>query len=141
MREAPEHLLSQARILLVENEPLIAMELAGTIAESGGLVTAMARSLYDAMALAAAAECDAAVLDVHLSDGKIFGVAAILAKRGIPFVFCTADTDGIPSLSDWSEVPVIAKPFRPETVIGEIARLLSAKARLRPDGSLTLTSA
>ena len=77
-------MLNGARILVVEDEPLIAMELAQTIEEAGGTVVASARTHLEALRFAETAECDAALLDVRLRDGTAFDAAAILAARGIP---------------------------------------------------------
>ena len=120
-------MLSHARILLVENEPLLALELAQTIAEANGTVAATARSREEALQLAITSEINCAVLDVKLSDGKSFAVARLLAERGIPFLFCTGDIADQQQFSDWPGVPVIGKPYKTETMIIEISSLLQGQ--------------
>lgn len=86
-------ILGGSRILVVEDEALIAMELAQMIEEAGGIVAASVRSRHEALNLAEHAEFHAAVLDVRLPDGTAFDVASRLAAKGIPFLFCTADSE------------------------------------------------
>jgi CheY-like chemotaxis protein len=117
-------MLGGARILVVENEPLIAMEMVQTIEEAGGIVAAAVRSQHEALTLAEHADVHAALLDVRLPDGTAFGVASRLAARGIPFLFCTADSEDRAQFSDWPEVPVIIKPHGPEVIINALSRLL-----------------
>src|SRR5688572_1513504 len=117
-------MLSHARILLVENEPLLALEFAQTVIEANGTITATARSREEALQLAISSEINVAVLDVKLPDGKSFAVAEILAERGIPFLFCTGDVADRQQFKDWPGVPVIGKPYKAETIVHEINSLL-----------------
>jgi CheY-like chemotaxis protein len=121
-------MLGGVRILVVEDEPLIAMELAQTIEEAGGIVAASARSQQEALSRAEHGDFHAALLDVRLPDGTAFDVAARLAARGIPFVFCTADNEGRAKYSDWPDVPVITKPHSPEVIVSALSRLLQTRS-------------
>lgn len=112
--------------MIVEDEPLIALELTQTIEDAGGIVAATARSKSVALELADRADMHAALLDVRLSDGTSFEVAERLAARGIPFMFCTADGEDRGQFSRWPGVPVIGKPHRPEVVLGALSGLLSS---------------
>jgi DNA-binding response OmpR family regulator len=118
-------MLRNARILIVENEPLLALELTQTIIEAKGTIAATARSREEAARLAITSEVNVAVLDVKLPDGKSFSVAKILAERGIPFLFCTGDVADQQQFKDWPGVPVIGKPYKTEAMIQEISSLLS----------------
>jgi len=120
-------MLGGARILVVENEPVIAMEMAQTIEEAGGIVAASVRSRHEALTLAGHSDIDAALLDVRLDDGTAFDIASRLAARGIPFLFCTADSEDLAHFSDWPEVPVIIKPHRPEVIIDALSQLLQSR--------------
>ena len=117
-------MLNGARILVAEDEPLIAMELGQTIVDAGGVVAASARSQLEALAHAEHGEIDAAVLDIRLRDGSTFAVAALLAGRGIPFLFCTADTGDRTQFAAWPGVPVVAKPHVPAVIIDTLVRLI-----------------
>lgn len=117
-------MLRDTRILVVENEPLIALELAITIAEANGVVTAMARSCQEALPIAQSEDIDVAILDVNLADGNCFPVAALLAERKIPFLFCTGDNIDTHQFAAWPDVPVIAKPYGEEMMIRGLLQLL-----------------
>ena len=117
-------MLKGARILVAEDEPLIAMELAQTIEEAGGIIAATVRSQHEALILAEQTDFDAALLDVRLRDGTTFDVATKLAARGIPFLFCTADNEDRGQFNLWPDVPVIAKPHTPSVIVETLSRLL-----------------
>jgi DNA-binding response OmpR family regulator len=117
-------MLSDKRILVVENEPLIALELATTIAEANGIVSALARSRREALPIAQSMDIDVAILDVNLSDGKCFPIASLLAERKIPFLFCTGDNIDTQQFAEWPGVPVIMKPYKEEMLMRGILQLL-----------------
>ena len=68
------------------------------------------------------------MLDVRLPDGTAFDVASRLAAKGIPFLFCTADSEDRTQFSEWPNVPVIAKPHRPEAIINALCQLLQGRS-------------
>jgi DNA-binding NtrC family response regulator len=86
------------RILIVEDEAVIALDLAGTFERLGALVLGPAETLAHGLALAAAApRIDGAVLDICLRDELVFPLADVLRARGTPFVFITGRDDAIPA--------------------------------------------
>jgi CheY-like chemotaxis protein len=119
--------LNGARILVAEDEPLIVMELTQMIEEAGGIVAGSARSREEAMLLADESNAHAALLDVRLRDGTTFDVAAKLAARGIPFLFCTADNEDRGQFHAWPDVPIIAKPHQAGLVVDTLSRLLHSR--------------
>ena len=97
-------------ILLVEDEPLIAMMLTDMLSELGLQVDGPHGSLADAIAAAKTNTLKAAILDVNLRGEKVYPVARLLSDRHIPFVFITGYArDSIDS--NFSEVPVLQKPI------------------------------
>ena len=102
---------SVKRILIVEDEPLIAMMLEDFLDVLDREVAGSADSVQAALALIDAGGIDAAILDVNLRGGeKSAPVADRLAERGIPFVFATggsADSD----LGRHADRPKLNKPF------------------------------
>jgi DNA-binding NarL/FixJ family response regulator len=80
-------LLGLAPILIVEDEPFIALELKASIEDAGGKVVGPVGSARAAMHLLETDVVAAAILDVELSDGNVMPVAEALAARGIPMVF------------------------------------------------------
>lgn len=97
------------RILLVEDEPMIAFALEDMVIELGHEVVGPAFRLSDALALAGSERIDAAVLDVNLNEQTSYPVADLLRERGIPFLFATGYAEGG---IDWhGEAGLIAKPY------------------------------
>lgn len=84
-------MLNRSAILVVEDEPYIALELQAAIEEAGGEVVGPVGSVRAALALLQdRAEIAAAVLDVQLSDREVTPVAQALIARGVPVVFQSA---------------------------------------------------
>jgi CheY-like chemotaxis protein len=107
------------RILLVEDEPMIAFALEDMVLELGYEVVGPAHRLSEALALVASAKFDAAVLDVNLNEEPSFPVADLLRKRGIPFLFATGYAEG--GVGWDGPAVVIAKPYGRE----QLARALN----------------
>lgn len=80
-----------ARILVVEDEFLVALMLEEAIQRLGHEVVGPVGDLAGALRLAEAEPVSAAILDVHLQRGeRIYPVVEVLRRRGIPFVLTTA---------------------------------------------------
>ena len=84
-------------ILIVEDEPFIALDIAATLSAAGAEVIS-AQHLGDAFEAAQNADISAAVLDVNLGDGDCGPVCEVLARRQVPFIFHTGY---------WMAVPLI----------------------------------
>ena len=98
-------------ILIVEDEPFIALTLEDMLDELGFAHAGTVGQVSDAIELIGRAPVDCALLDVNLGSEKIDPVADLLAQRGCPFIFTTGyGRSGIPS--GHSERPVLQKPFR-----------------------------
>lgn len=110
------------RILLVEDEPMIAFALEDMVVELGFDIVGPAHRLSEALALAAEEVVDAAILDVNLNEEQSFPVADLLHERGIPFLFATGYAEGGVG---WSgEAAVIAKPYGRAQLARALAELL-----------------
>src|SRR5690606_36623500 len=77
------------RILIVEDEPLVAMDMAASLVAAGCEVAGPAGNLRDAKRLVADADFDAALLDANLAGSPVDELAAALARLEIPFAFAT----------------------------------------------------
>ncbi|HXX52547.1 MAG TPA: response regulator [Xanthobacteraceae bacterium] len=101
---------SKPRVLLVEDEALVALMIQETLTELDYQVIGPLNTASEALAAARANHFDAAVLDINLGDGLVYTVAEILSVRGVPFVFVTGyDADSVdPRFSD---VPILQKPI------------------------------
>jgi len=100
-----------ARVLIVEDEIVVALFLEDLLAEFGYEVAGIVSHLDDAMGRPN--DYDVALLDVHLNGRNVFDFADRLAARGTPFVFATGyGARGIPDRH--CARPVLQKPFRPD---------------------------
>ncbi len=91
MRDAALAWVEGSRILLVEDEYIVAMEIADSLSDMGAEVLGPIARVPEVLAFLATAEPapDAAILDVNLGGEMVYPVADVLIARGIPFVFTT----------------------------------------------------
>ena len=117
----PSHIVQ--RILIVEDEPLIAMMLEDFLDVLGKEMAGQADTVADAIAVIDQGSVDAAILDVNLRGGdKSWPIADALAARGIPFVFATGGSqDGV--IDAHRDRPTLAKPFTMDGVAKALAAL------------------
>ncbi|MFI4973603.1 MAG: response regulator [Caulobacterales bacterium] len=110
------------RVLVVEDEMMIAMMIEDMLADLGCDVVGPAHGVETALKLARAErDIDAAVLDVNLGGQPVFAVADALRERGVPAIFCTGYGGGGLREVDRG-APLLQKPFR----VGDLARALGA---------------
>jgi CheY-like chemotaxis protein len=103
--------MATLRILIVEDETMIAMLVEDFLKDLGWNVVGLAGTLDRALAMARDADIDAALLDVNLNGQDTFAVADILSERDIPFVFATGyGADGV--TARFRGVPTLTKPFQ-----------------------------
>ena len=116
----PSTSLAGRSILIVEDEPLIALEIV-TAFQNAGAVALTARSLTEAIHLVEHDGLSAAVLDFGLADGDADAVCARLDERHITFILHSGYTrHGL----IYDRGTVIPKPARPETLIETVVGLL-----------------
>jgi len=101
---------NKPRVLLVEDEALVAMMIKDALDEFDCQVIGPIGTAAEAAAVAGESHFDAAVLDINLGDGLIYAVAEILEKRAVPFIFVTGyDADSIDK--KFTGIPVLQKPI------------------------------
>jgi CheY-like chemotaxis protein len=124
MAEAP--LFSGRRILVVEDEMMIAMLVEDMLADLGCAVVGPAHALDTALEFARTeTSLDAALLDVNLAGQPVFAVADALRAKGVPAIFSTGYGDaGLREVDRGA--PVLQKPFR----TGDLARALGEALRV-----------
>ena len=97
------------RVLIVEDESLVAM-LLETILEDMGCVPVGPAATVDEGLRMASEPVDAALLDVNVAGRQVFPIAQALKDRGVPFVFSTGYGEGgLPD--EWRGLPTLQKPF------------------------------
>jgi CheY-like chemotaxis protein len=117
--------MSRRRLLLVEDEALIAMLLEDMLADLGYDIVGMVANVAEAVELAQACECDGAILDVNVNGESVYPVATILRDRGIPFLFASGyGARGLPD--EFRGSPVLQKPFQQDALAAKLAGLFAA---------------
>ena len=114
------------RLLVVEDESLIALELCQGLVALGWEIVGPAATVDEALAMIErTAGLDAAVLDVNLGGSLVYPLAERLQSLGVPFVFCT----GYQHLDDhrnFASSPVVRKPVEITHLDRELRRLSAA---------------
>lgn len=109
-RQESGNRLANCRILVVEDDYLIAEEVIRTLKEAGAEIIGPAPTVQTAMGLAASPDIDGAILDINLRGELAFAVADALHDRGVPFILTTGyDTAVLPER--FACVPRCEKPF------------------------------
>jgi len=124
MVDLQSNALKGRRLLVVEDEYLIAADLAHVLTGQGANVIGPAGSIKDALdMLATERQIDGAILDINVRGEQVYPVADALRARGVPFVFATGyDSWVIPDA--FASVPRLEKPVR----AAALARLLTIRS-------------
>jgi DNA-binding response OmpR family regulator len=113
-----------SKVLVVEDEPFVALDVAATLSTAGWEVVGPAFSVERALQLIEQKGCDAAVLDTNLSGESAAPVAEALQTRSIPFMVLSGYAiDKLPDVL--LRVPFLAKPYNP-TELATLVRSLCA---------------
>jgi two-component SAPR family response regulator len=115
-----------ARILVVEDEALVANALEYLLIEFGYGVVGPVPSTGKALKLIAVEAIDIALLDVNLGNERIDCVAEALASASIPFIFTTGYSNRSALPEAFRDRPVINKPYQEEQLRDAVGQLLLA---------------
>jgi DNA-directed RNA polymerase specialized sigma24 family protein/CheY-like chemotaxis protein len=123
------------QILIIEDEPMIAMDLRSIVDELGHQVTAVARTHSDALAAAKREKPGLVLADIQLADGSsgLEAVNEMLKGFSVPVVFITAYPDRLLTGERPEPAFLITKPYQPDTVKAIVSQALffDHKAYLR----------
>jgi PAS domain S-box-containing protein len=123
--------LAGKRMIVIEDEPLVAMDLESCLAAAGCEVVATAGTVRDARTVCAEVACDAALIDVNLGGQPVDELAAALAKRNIPFAFVTGyGRQALPQ--GFRDALMVAKPFDEATLVATVELLIYQSASVVP---------
>lgn len=120
-------LLSGARVLVVEDDFFIALELTTILSEAGAEVVGPSQTLAAALTLAEDETLSAAILDIRLGNGTVAPVAHRLADRHVPFFFYTGQSRTDPLQLEWPDCRVLSKPASPNAIVKAVAALLKGR--------------
>lgn len=115
--------MAPRRVLVVEDNALIASGYQDLLEEQGHQVVGLARSNADALSLIQNEEFDFALLDVDLQGEESEPVAAELARLGIPFLVLTGTMRGMIAGSHLLAAPMLSKPAIEAELVAAIAEL------------------
>lgn len=122
-RDSGDSTLQDRKILVVEDEGLIALLIMDALEEAGALVVGPCYTLAECMTAARVEDIDAAVLDVDLAGQDVFPAADELRRRNIPFVFHTAHAEREELHARFGEVRVCRKPTSMDELMIVLARI------------------
>ena len=114
--------LSGKRVLVVEDEALIAAMVEDMLVELGAVVVGPAATIERGLALATEGEFDAALLDVNIRAARVDPIAAVLRSRGIPVVFATGY--GQSAFAQSTGAPILEKPYTQEKLASALSEAL-----------------
>jgi CheY-like chemotaxis protein len=117
--------LSGRRVLIVEDESLVAMLAEDFLTELGAIVVGPATSIDDALAMIATREIDAAILDINIRGERSDRVADALSLRGIPTVCATGY--GADAAVSARGSAIVAKPYSKEKLDRALQLALSGQ--------------
>lgn len=125
-KKTPRSVASRLRVLVVEDEYMIAYHLQNMLTELGHEVVGPVGHVKEALHLVQQETLDAAVLDINIGGEDIFSVVKALDARRIPFIFVTG-YDGKRLHNAYSERPILQKPFQKRDLQAVLRRLPSVK--------------
>jgi DNA-binding response OmpR family regulator len=119
---APDSKPASARILVVDDEAMIAFHLSQELKKAGVAVVGPAPSVAKALTLINQEGCDFAVLDIRLGQETAEPIALELQARSVPFVIATGYSEE-QVLPIFRDVPLFSKPVSIKAILNELSRL------------------
>lgn len=113
--------LQGVRVLVVEDDAILLMELEMILRDAGADVVGACRTLKDALATVHSEPIGVALLDVRIGGETIAPVVRQLSKHGTPFVFYTGQIGRDPALAEWPGCRIVAKPALGRTIVAAVA--------------------
>ena len=114
---------SAIRVLIVEDEPFIAMSLEDILIDAGFLIAGVVGKLEKALALIESSSCDVAIVDANLAGISSSPAAIALVARQLPFIVMSGYSPE-QMHSEFSGGTFLQKPCRPELLIQTLQSLL-----------------
>jgi len=123
--------LAGKSILVIEDEPLVALDLVTTLEQAGALVAGPAGTALEAINIIDGIHLDGVLLDGNLHGQRADAVAEMLVQKGVPFAFVTGY--GRASLPNgFGDIPILGKPFTESQLLRIALGLVSSKSNGKP---------
>jgi len=119
-----DHPLQGQRILVAEDNALLALSMHDILRRAGADVVGPAGTLHEAEELAASERLTLAMLDIKLQSREVWPAARILIARGVPILFCSGHFDQNTLPAEWARHPILVKPARPSRIIDRITQMI-----------------
>ena len=116
------------KVLIVEDEALIALDLKYAVEDAGGSVIGPCLRVERALSALESAQIDAAILDIDIAGTPVFPVADWLASARVPMVFHTARHDAAALSSRFSGAAVATKPSSSDRIVEMLAKFLPGES-------------
>jgi DNA-binding NtrC family response regulator len=120
--------LQGARILVVEDDFFISMELESILSEAGGEVVDLCHTVEEALAAIEKDGLSVALLDYRMGRETTEDVARSLDRRRVPFAFYTGQAEVDPLRAEWPDCEIVSKPARPQALVKTVADLIGRNA-------------
>ena len=127
MNDGADRRLENRSVLVVEDDPIIALNLQTILEAAGAKVVGPAYELSKALDLIEADKVNAAVLDYLLQEGDTLPLARVLGERGIPFLFQTSDPESL--AGKHVGALILPKPYRPDQLTSAVCSLVRESSR------------
>lgn len=121
-------LLGGARVLVVEDDFLIGLELSAILSDAGAEVVGPLSTVQSALHAAHDGTLSAAILDVRLGNQTVVPVARQLSDQHVPFFFYTGQSKADPLQAEWPDCGVLSKRAVPNAIVKAVAALLGRRS-------------
>jgi DNA-binding response OmpR family regulator len=128
--DAGSAVLAGQRILAVEDDFLVLLEIA-TVLSNAGAVVVKCTTVEQALQTLGAERFTAAVLDVRIGRDTIAPVARRLTDLGTPFLFYTGQVQSETTIEQWPQIKIVSKPALAAVLVRAVTDLLQSSAKPR----------
>src|SRR5262245_37663185 len=125
-RPDPSAPLSNARILAVEDDFVVLLDVASVLHDAGAAAVKTCGTVEQALQMIDEERFSVAVLDVRLGRQSIAAVARKLTELGTPFVFYTGQSRNEPVIAQWPRAPLVSKPALPSVLVKTLRDVLNS---------------
>jgi len=121
--------MNQRRILVAEDEPIVAFDLCDTVQEAGYEVEGPHRDISSAMLAFQKQKPDLAILDVQLGDNVVYPLAQKLADENVPIIFHSGQFSRDDVHERFPEATTLVKPCPPSSILDTVATALNVRTQ------------